>query len=75
MENPANAWHAKVLAEPEIMPTKPKKAAPPPLKPSLDLDKLHSVAIGLQNKLAKLTNIAIDILISEMNICHKTPIL
>jgi hypothetical protein len=61
------AWTAKVCAEmPALAPTT-KKAAPPPPLPPLDLDKLHSMALTLQNKLAKLAGVAVDILVSEMN--------
>jgi hypothetical protein len=61
------AWTAKVCAEmPALAPTT-KKATPPPPLPTLDLDKLHSMALTLQNKLAKLAGVAVDILVSELN--------
>lgn len=68
------AWHAKVLAEME-MAAKPRKGAPAASEPNLDLEKLHFMALSIQNKLATLANIAIDILIKEMNIHLITPIL
>jgi hypothetical protein len=61
------AWTAKVCAEmPALAPATKKAALPPPLPP-LDLDKLHSMALTLQNKLAKLAGVAVDILINELN--------
>ncbi len=61
------AWTAKVCAEMPALAPATKKAAPPPPLPPLDLDKLHSMALTLQNKLAKLAGIAVDILVSELN--------
>jgi hypothetical protein len=61
------AWTAKVCAEMPVLAPPTKKAAPPPPLPPLDLDKLHSMALTLQNKLAKLAGIAVDILVSELN--------
>jgi len=61
------AWTAKECAEmPALAPRAKKVAAPPPLPP-LDLDKLHTMALTLQNKLAKLAGVAVDILVSELN--------
>jgi hypothetical protein len=68
-----NAWHTKVLTEMNIA-AKPKKGVPAGSAPTLDLDKLHFMALTIQNKLATLANIAIDLLIKEMNIHLKTPI-
>jgi hypothetical protein len=68
-----NAWHTKVLSEMN-MAAKPKKGVPAGSAPTLDLDKLHFMALTIQNKLATLANIAIDLLIKEMNIHLKTPI-
>jgi hypothetical protein len=60
------AWTAKVCAEmPVLGPTGKKVAQPRPLPP-LDLDKLHSMALTLQNKLAKLAGVAVDLLIDEI---------
>lgn len=67
------AWHTKVLAEME-MAAKPKKGALAASEPAMDLEKLHFMALTIQNKLAALANIAIDLLIKEMNIHLKTPI-
>jgi hypothetical protein len=61
------AWTAKVCAEMPALAPATKKAAPPPPLPPLDLDKLQSMALALQNKLAKLAGIAVDILVSELN--------
>jgi hypothetical protein len=68
-----NAWHTKVLSEMN-MAVKPKKGVPASSAPTLDLDKVHLMALTIQNKLATLANIAIDLLIKEMNIHLKTPI-
>jgi hypothetical protein len=68
-----NAWHTNVLAKMEVA-AKPKKGTPVSSAPTLDLDKLHFMALTIQNKLATLANIAIDLLIKEMNIHLKTPI-
>jgi hypothetical protein len=68
-----NAWHTKVLVEMKMAP-KPKKGVPPTSIPTMDLDKLHFMALNIQNKLSTLANIAIDMLIKEMNIHLKTPI-
>jgi hypothetical protein len=68
-----NAWHTKVLAEMK-MATNPKKGASATSEPAMDLEKLHFMALTIQNKLATLANIAIDMLIKEMNIHLKTPI-
>ena len=68
-----NAWHTKVLSAMNLA-TKPKKGVPASSAPTLDLDKLHFMALNIQNKLATLANIAIDLLIKEMNIHLKTPI-
>jgi hypothetical protein len=68
-----NAWHTKVLSEMN-MAAKPKKGVPASSAPTPDLDKLHFMALTIQNKLATLANIAIDMLIKEMNIHLKTPI-
>lgn len=57
------AWTAKVCAEMPRLAPATKKAAPPPL----DLGKLHSMALTLQNKLAKLAGVAVDILVNELN--------
>jgi hypothetical protein len=65
------AWTAKVCAELPVLAPNAKKATPPPPLPPLDLDKLHSMALTLQNKLAMLAGVAVDILICELNI-HKT---
>ena len=62
------AWTAKVCAEMPALARATKKAVPPPSLPPLDLDKLHSMALNLQGKLAKLAGIAVDILITELNI-------
>jgi hypothetical protein len=69
-----NAWHAKVLTEMK-MDAKAKKAAPATSAPAKDLEKLHFMALTIQSKLATLANIAIDILIKEINVHLKTPIL
>jgi hypothetical protein len=61
-----NAWTANVCAEMKIPAPKTKKIAPPPMS-GVDLDKLHSMALIVQNKLAKLAGIAVDILITELN--------
>ncbi len=63
-----NAWHKKVLAELKVKQAKAEKGASSTSIPPLDLEKLHSLAIALQNKLAKLANVAVDILIKEMDI-------
>jgi hypothetical protein len=68
-----NAWHIKVLSEMN-MAAKTKKGVSASSAPTLDLDKLQSMALTIQNKLATLANIAIDLLIKEMNIHLKTPI-
>jgi hypothetical protein len=68
------AWHTKVLTEMN-MAAKPKKVAPAGSAPALDLDKLHFMALTIQNKLATLANIVIDLLIKEMNNHLTTPIL
>jgi hypothetical protein len=68
-----NAWHTKVLTEMN-MAAKPNKGVPASSAPTLDLDKLHFMALTIQNKLATLANIAIDLLIKEMNIHLKAPI-
>jgi hypothetical protein len=68
------AWHTKVLAEMEKA-VKPKKGALVNSEPSMDLEKLHFMALTIQNKLATLANIAIDLLIKEMNIHLTIPIL
>ncbi len=67
------AWTAKVCAEMELpnYPTK-RTVSTSPLS-SLDLDKLHSMALNLQNKLTKLAAIAVDILIDELNIQYLKP--
>jgi hypothetical protein len=38
-----------------------------PSAQAIDLEKLHFMALAIQNKLATLANIAIDIMIKEMN--------
>jgi hypothetical protein len=63
-----NAWTAKFCAEAEIPAPKTNKAALPSSLPSVNLDKLQSMALTLQNKLATLAGIAVDILIKELNI-------
>jgi hypothetical protein len=67
-----NAWHSQVLAEMKMTP-KSKKGFPPTSAPPMDLDKLHFMALTIQNKLATLANIAIDILMKEMNIYLTIP--
>jgi len=67
-----NAWHTKVISEMK-MTTKPKKGAPETSAPAMDLEKLHFMALTIQNKLATLANIAIDILIKETNIYLTIP--
>jgi hypothetical protein len=69
-----NAWHTKVLSEMNMV-AKAKKGVPASSAPPLDLDKLHFMALTIQNKLATLANIAIDLLIKEMNIHLTIPIL
>jgi hypothetical protein len=64
-----NAWTANLCAEMKIPAPKTEKIAPPPMSP-VDLDKLRSMALTLQSKLAKLSGIVIDILINEPNIRH-----
>jgi hypothetical protein len=61
------AWTDKVCAEMPRLGPVTKKAVPPSPLPSLDLDKLHTMALALQNKLAKLAGVAVDILIAELN--------
>jgi hypothetical protein len=68
------AWHAKVFADLRL-PSNSKKGPRSAETPSIDLDKLQSMALTLQNKLADLSNMAIDILINEMNLHHPTAIL
>ncbi len=68
-----NAWHTKVITEMN-MAARPKKVVSASSAPTLDLDNLQSMALTIQNKLATLANIAIDLLIKEMNIHLKTPI-
>jgi hypothetical protein len=67
-----NAWHTKVITEMK-MATKPKKGAPENSAPAMDLEKLHFMALAIQNKLATLANIAIDIMIKEMDIYLTMP--
>jgi hypothetical protein len=62
-----NAWTAKVCDEMKLPPLGNKKSSPPSRLPPVDLDKLHSMALTLQNKLAKLAGLAVDIYISELN--------
>jgi hypothetical protein len=61
------AWTEKVRTEMKLLAPPTKKATPPPLPPPLDVDQLHSIALTLQNKLAKLSGVAVDILINELN--------
>jgi hypothetical protein len=61
------AWTAKVCAEMKIPASNAKKTASLSLLPSLDLDKLHSIALTLQDKLAKLAGVAVNILITELD--------
>jgi hypothetical protein len=68
-----NAWHTKVLTEMN-MAAKPKKGAPVTLDPAVDLEKFQFIALPIQNKLAALANLAIDLLIKELNIHLTTPI-
>ena len=67
------AWTAKVCSEMELPNHPSKKSAPIAPLSSLDLDKLHSMAHTLQNKLTKLAAIAVDILINELNIQYLKP--
>lgn len=67
------AWTAKVCAEMKIPAAKNKKVAPPSPLPPVDLDKLHSMALTLQNKLAKLAGIGVNILITELDIHYINP--
>jgi hypothetical protein len=68
------AWHTKVLAEIEKA-AKPKKGVLVNSESAIDLEKLHFMSLNIQNKLATLANIAIDLLIKEMNIHLTIPIL
>jgi hypothetical protein len=68
-----NAWTAKFCAEAKIPVPKTNKAVPPSSLPSVNLDKLQSMALTLQNKLATLAGIAVDILIKELNIHSINP--
>ena len=68
-----NAWHTKVLTEMNTA-AKPKKGAPVTLEPAVDLEKLQFMALPIQNKLAALANLAIDLLMKELNIHLTTPI-
>jgi cell fate (sporulation/competence/biofilm development) regulator YlbF (YheA/YmcA/DUF963 family) len=67
------AWTANVCAEMKIPVPPAKKTIPPPPLSLVDIDKLHSMALTLQNKLAKLAGVAVDILISELNVHYINP--
>jgi hypothetical protein len=67
------AWTAKVCADMKIPAPPAKKTIPPPPLSPVDLDKLHSMALTLQNKLAKLAGVAVDILISDLNANYINP--
>jgi hypothetical protein len=69
------AWTAKMEAEFKARLGNPKKPATVPQLPPVDLDKLHAMAQDLQSKLAKLSGLAIDILIKEIYHHHITPAL
>src|SRR6185312_4919416 len=58
-----NAWTEKVCAEFKVSVPQSKRAKQSISLPSVDLDKLHSMALTLQNKLASLAGVAVNILI------------
>lgn len=68
------AWTAKMEAEFKLRLSNAKKPATAPPLPPVDLDKLHAMAQDIQGKLAKLSGLAIDILIKEIY-HHITPAL
>ncbi|HET6256230.1 MAG TPA: hypothetical protein VFE32_19285 [Puia sp.] len=69
-----NAWTAKVCAEMKLPPLGSKKKTSSTSRfPPVDLDKLHSMALILQNKLAKLAGLAVDLYISELNTHFLSP--
>jgi hypothetical protein len=63
-----HAWTEKVSAEMKLTRLRSRKAASPPDTPSVDLDKLQAMALTLQDKLATLTAMALEVLIKEMGI-------